>query len=121
MRDLVVVDQLVVAASIGVFDWEKKILQSVMISLELEHDCERAGQTDDLADALDYAAVCHSVQQVANRAHFELLESLAACIIDHLFNAYPALQGVRIRIDKPGAVPAARSVAIILYRSRRPE
>ncbi|HAE90434.1 MAG TPA: bifunctional dihydroneopterin aldolase/7,8-dihydroneopterin epimerase, partial [Idiomarina sp.] len=55
--DEVLIEGLEVDATIGVYDWEQDIQQKLIIDLTLAWDCQRAGQSDSIDDALDYAAV----------------------------------------------------------------
>jgi dihydroneopterin aldolase len=46
----------------------------------VELDLRRAGESDDLADTVDYGALCALVEQVVGAGHVALLEHLAEIV-----------------------------------------
>jgi dihydroneopterin aldolase len=118
MIDRILIDQLSVEARIGAFDWEKQIRQQILVSLELHADLQPAADTDRLDQAIDYAEVCDRVRQLVVANHYDLLECLALTLLRALFAGHSALERIVIRIDKPGAVAGALSVAVRMDRTR---
>lgn len=100
-------------AVIGCYDWERKIKQRLMIDLAMTTDFKAAAESDDLPDALDYAAISEQVISFVEKAEFQLLEALAVAIARDIFKTWPISQ-LRVDIDKPGAVPTASSVGVSL-------
>lgn len=115
--DSIFIEALEVEASIGVFEWEKKIKQKLLFDLELAVDLTLAGKSDDLANTVCYAQVSELVIKHTQSRHFDLLEALAEQVITQLFNAFP-IQTIQMKLAKPGAVPEAKSVGIKLVRQR---
>lgn len=115
MSDWVFVQGLKVDTVIGVFDWERRIRQRVVFDLDLQLDIQTAGQSDDLRDTVDYAAVSQRVIAFTNMASYELIESLAEAVASLLLREF-ALQRVRLRLSKPGAVPEADNVGVLIER-----
>ena len=62
---------------IGVYDWERGIRQCLRLDLTLGWDNRPAAAGDDLALALDYAALSERVQEFARESHFQLVETFA--------------------------------------------
>ena len=48
-------------AVIGVYEWERHIRQTLVLDLEMASDTARAAASDQIADALDYAAISQRV------------------------------------------------------------
>lgn len=119
-QSTVIIEHYEVDASIGVFEWEKKIPQRLIFDLELSGDFSAASVTDILEDAIDYAAVCKAINTVVSSRHFNLLESLAENVVDKLFSLFP-VQNLTLTINKPGAVPRAESVGVKIIRFRKDE
>lgn len=115
--DVVFVQGLQLEASIGVFDWEKTIRQRLIMDIELYTDFSAAAQSDALADAVDYGAVCERIHAVIRQDHYQLLESLADAIIWTLFEQFSVARIV-LRIHKPGAIPGTDSVGVKVDRRR---
>lgn len=104
---------------IGVYDWERRIRQAVVIDLEMGADIARAAESDDVADALDYKAVSKRVQQFVGESSFHLVETLteqvAALVLDEF-----SVPWVRVRLNKIGALRGAAGVGIVIERGHRP-
>ncbi len=113
--DRVVIEALEIPCVIGVWDWERKITQRVVVDLELHTDVTAAAASDALEDALNYAAVAERVQAFVVDAEAKLIERLAEGIAALILAEFGAAR-VRVRVAKPGAVPGARTVAVEIER-----
>jgi 7,8-dihydroneopterin aldolase/epimerase/oxygenase len=71
-----------VLARIGVLPGEREQDQPLEIDVDLVVDLAAAGASDDLADTVDYGAVCGAVQAVAAQEHVDLLERLAEVVAE---------------------------------------
>ena len=67
-----------VVARVGVLPIEREQDQPLEVDLDLAVDLRAAGESDDLADTVDYGAVCAAVERTARAGHVALLERLAA-------------------------------------------
>lgn len=66
----------------GVLAEEQVRAQPFQVDLELAVDLAPAGASDDLADTVDYGALCDAVRRVVAGEHHQLLERLAARIAE---------------------------------------
>ena len=103
--------------TIGVFEWEKQIRQKVLIDLEMQTDISVAAISDDINDALDYKAISAQVKSFAENSRFSLIETLADKIADLLLVEFN-IHHIKVTISKPAAVRHAKTVGIILEKSR---
>src|SRR5690625_5846213 len=55
--DTVFIKDLDIETVIGIYDWERKIRQTVRLNVEMQSDVAKAAATDHIDDALDYKAV----------------------------------------------------------------
>lgn len=115
--DKVFIEQLEVITTIGVYDWEQTIKQKLVLDIEMAHDNQPAGHSDDVADALDYSAVSSAVIEHIENGRFLLVERVAEEIAQLIMERF-SVPWVKIRLTKPGAVPQARGVGVIIERSR---
>ena len=117
--DKIILRGLPVGCVIGTLPAERTAPQTLFFDLELCGDFSRAGQTDDLNDAVDYTAVERCVKEYAAGTSFYLLERLAYACAGKLLAQFPLLSQVTLRIDKPDAPVESESVAleITLVRS----
>lgn len=67
-------------ASVGVLPEERERRQPVSIDVDVHVDVSAAALSDDLADAVDYGAVCAAVAAAVGAGHVDLLERLAALV-----------------------------------------
>ena len=117
-HDKVLVKGLSLDASIGVFEWEKKIKQRLIFDLELVCDFSKASESDDIHDAVNYAQVCEEIDKLIALKHYQLLEFLAERICCHLFDCFD-VSAIKLSIFKPEAVPKTTSVGVEVFRERK--
>ncbi len=101
--------------TIGVWEWEKAITQTLILDIELATDAKRAAENDDLTDALDYQAITERIQTYANEHTFQLIETLAERLAALILNEFET-SWVRIKLDKGQAVKGVKNVGIIIER-----
>ncbi len=115
--DKVFIEQLEVITTIGVYDWEQEIKQKLVLDIEMAHDNRLAGKSDDVADALDYAQVSQAVLEHIENGRFLLVERVAEEIAELIMERF-SVPYIKIRLTKPGAVPQAKGVGVIIERER---
>ncbi|GGY83483.1 dihydroneopterin aldolase [Marinobacter zhanjiangensis] len=115
MTDSVLIEGLVVEAVIGVYDWEREIRQQLRVDLEMAWDNRPAAASDEVRQALDYAAVSEHVQSFFEGCQPALLETAAEKLAADLMEAF-AVPALRLTLWKPGAVPAAHQVGVRIQR-----
>jgi dihydroneopterin aldolase len=116
MTDHVSVRDLAVSAVIGVHDWERKVEQTLIISVDMAADVARAASTDDLADALDYSAVAATIANVVRAGRFRLIETAAERVAERLLVDFP-LPWLRLEVRKP-IVGGGYTAAVTIERAR---
>lgn len=101
--DRIMIEDLQVYAYHGVAQEEKINGQMFMVSLQIGADLEKAAASDDLNNTLSYAAICNDVQMVLQSRKYNLIESAAMRIIEHLFRTYKGIAEIRVLLKKPWA------------------
>jgi len=104
----IIITGLEVFAYHGCTPEEKERGQDFLIDLEVEYDFSPAIAEDDLGRAVDYDALASAVHELASEERYDLLESLAARIGEHILDSTPA-ERVLVRVHKPDA-PMRREV-----------
>lgn len=118
--DKIFLRELKVDTIIGIWDWERKIRQTIVIDLEMSADIAKAAATDDIEDTLDYKGVAKRVQQFVAESSFQLVETLAERIAGVVRDEF-GVAWVRVQVHKPGAIRGSRDVGIDIERGERPE
>ncbi len=85
---------------VGVLDLERSQDQPLEIDLDLTVDLAPAGASDDLADTVDYGAVCDRVAATVGEGHVALLERLAARVADAVLAVDGRIAAVDVTIRK---------------------
>jgi dihydroneopterin aldolase len=71
--------------------------------------------SDGVEDTVDYSAVSDTVTKFIVGGEFHLLETLADGLARELLDCY-SLSWLRLRVSKPGAVPTADDVGVVVER-----
>jgi dihydroneopterin aldolase len=115
--DTIFLLDLRVETVVGIWDWERKIRQTVSIDLEMGADIKRAAATDDIDDTLNYKLVAKRVQQFVGDSSFQLVETLAENIADVVLNEFD-VPWVEVSVNKPGAIRGAKAVGVRIRRDK---
>jgi dihydroneopterin aldolase len=118
--DIIFLNNLKVDTVIGIYDWERKIKQSVIIDLEMATDIAKAAATDAIEDTLDYKAVAKRLIAFVSESEFQLVETLTERIAEIVLNEFN-VPWIKVRLNKQGAVRGARDVGIIIERGQKPD
>ncbi|OOV88466.1 dihydroneopterin aldolase [Oceanospirillum linum] len=113
--DRVFIEGLKVDALIGVYDWEREILQPLEFDIEMATDIRPAAASDELSLTLDYFSISQAITTLVKNASFKLIESLAEAV-SQLIREKFGVCWVKVKVSKPGAVPNTRNVAVQIER-----
>ena len=116
--DIVFLRDLRIDTVIGIYDWERRMRQTVVIDLEMSADIAAAAATDDIADALNYKSVAKRLIQFVGDSQFQLVETLAERCAGIIRDEY-GVRWVRLTLNKQGAVRGASDVGVIIERGVR--
>jgi dihydroneopterin aldolase len=116
MLDRILLTNVVVEALVGVHEHERQAKRPLVVDLELACDLDPAATNDDLTLTVDYSALTTRVRERCAVSSYRLIEALAADIVRACFED-ARVEGVKVTLRKPGAVPGA-DVAISLERRR---
>ena len=116
--DIVYLRDLRIDTVIGIYGWERRTRQTIILDLEMSADIARAAATDHIDDTLNYKAVAKRLIEFVGDSEFQLVETLAercAAIIREEFG----VAWVRLTLNKKGAVRGATDVGVIIERGER--
>lgn len=114
--DRIFLSQLEVDAIIGIWEWERRVKQTVRIDLEMGIDARVAAATDSLEDALDYRAVAKRLLAFVGESEYRLVETLVEAVARVIVTEFP-VPWVKVSVSKPGAIRGARDVGITVERT----
>lgn len=113
----ILIKNLKVETLIGVYAHEKLAPQALRLDLELRLDARQAARSDELADTVDYDAVCSRVREYSRQHAHELLERYTHQLGGELMRVFP-LRSLSITAWKhiAGWLPAEIAVRVELDR-----
>lgn len=114
--DKVFIKNLLVRGVIGVNDWERSVLQDILINVVVYTDIRAAADQDDVEKSVNYRTLAKKIQQHAETAARFTVEALANDLA-LLCLAEQGVKKVLVRVEKPGAVRFADSVGVEIERS----
>jgi dihydroneopterin aldolase len=85
---------------VGVLHHERAHDQPLELDLDLVVDLAAAGGSDDLADTIDYGAVCDGVVATVGERHVALLEALASRVADAVLALDGRIAAVEVAVRK---------------------
>ena len=117
MHDKVFIEGLEIEALIGIYDWERRIRQTLVFDIEMAFDNRIPAAGDDIALTLNYKDVSKRLIDYVGQSGFGLVETLAERCAEIILAEFD-VSHVRLKLSKPGAVRGARAVGVIIERSR---
>lgn len=113
--DYIYIRDLKVATVIGTHVWERQIKQTVSLNIEIGIDAASVALANDLQAGVDYATLAQTVTAFVERSKFLLIEALAEGISALILEEFP-VRFVKLDLAKPGAVPNAKAVGVVIER-----
>ena len=104
--DIIFLRNLKIDTVIGIYDWERRIKQTVILDLEMATDIKKAAKSDDIADTLDYKAIAKRVISFVEESEYKLVETLAERIAEIIVNEFK-VPWVKLSLNKIGAIRGA--------------
>jgi FolB domain-containing protein len=118
--DRIIIEDLRLRCIVGVNPDERTQAQDINLRLTLCTDLRPAGSSDDLADTVDYSVLEDDIRALVEGSRFFLIERLADEIA-RLCLRRPEVERVMVRLEKPGALRFARTVAVEIERTQADE
>ena len=116
-KDKILIKDLLLRGVLGLNDWERDKEQDILINLEVFLDARRAGQTDDVADSLNYRTLTKAIIAYVESSSHYLVEALATAVA-RIAVVDLGAERVIVRVEKVGALRFASSVGVEIERSR---
>lgn len=99
MKSKIILEDIKIYAYHGVLPEEAIIGNHYIVNLEVHSDLEKASQSDDLDDTINYAAINDIVHQEM-KIRSKLLEHVIGRIINQIENHFPQITFIKIKLTK---------------------
>ena len=115
MTDKIFLTALRTECIVGIWDWERKVKQTVVIDLEMACDIRKAALSDHIDDTVDYKNVSKRLLSFVGESQYQLVETLTENIARIVITEFD-VPWVRVRLNKQGAIRNSRDVGILIER-----
>ena len=116
--DTIFLHGLKVECVIGIWEWERRITQTLIFDLDIGFDTTAAAQSGTIEDTLSYREVAKRVTTYAQETRANLVETLAQGVARILLEEFDA-PWCKVRVNKRGAVTGATDVGVVIERGSR--
>jgi len=113
--DTVYIRGLKARTVVGIFEWERRLPQDVILDIDMSADIRAAAASDAIADTLNYKEVCKAVKAHVEASRYQLVETLAESITRLIVLEF-AVSRVSLVLNKKGALSDAADVGIRIDR-----
>ena len=115
MKDRILIRDLLARGIVGINPDERRERQDVLINVVLWVDTRAAAASDEIGSATNYRSVAKRILQHVEGEAPMLVERLASDLARLILTEF-AVDRVRVRVEKPGALRFARSVGVEIER-----
>ena len=103
---------------IGIYDWERKIPQTIQLDVEIGLPNSRACDTDNVEDTIDYAKIVARIQETLAAKPFSLVEALAEHVAQLIRNEFGA-PWVKVSVAKLGLIRGIKQLGVVIERGNK--
>ena len=103
---------------IGIYEWERKVPQTVQLDLEIGLPHSRACQTDDVADSINYADVAQRIRDTITQRDFNLVEALAEHVAQVVLTEFGS-PWIKVCVTKLAVVRGIKQLGICIERGQK--
>ncbi|HEY8539972.1 MAG TPA: dihydroneopterin aldolase [Steroidobacteraceae bacterium] len=115
--DKIFLSSLTTECIVGIWEWERRVKQTVIIDLEMAADIRKAAASDRIEDTIDYKKVAKRLLAYVGESQFHLVETLTENIAKVVITEF-GVSWVKVRLNKQGAIRGARDVGVEIERRR---
>jgi dihydroneopterin aldolase/D-erythro-7,8-dihydroneopterin triphosphate epimerase len=116
--DRIVIRDLLLRGIVGINPDERTKPQDILINITMWADTRPAAASDDIADAINYRTITKAIIAHIEAGEPMLVERLAAEVAGICFDSDSRVAEVEVALEKPGALRFARSVGVVIRRTR---
>jgi dihydroneopterin aldolase len=100
---------------------ERSLGQKFIINATLTTNLQKAGESDDLHDTINYAAVYTDIKTIVEGKPHLLIESVAETVANKILNSHKSVEDVTIRVEKPHVAVegVVESLGIEVFRRQK--
>jgi len=116
--DVIFISDLRLDILIGVYDWERKVPQTVQLDLEIGIPDAGQPRSDRIRETIDYARVIESIKASLTQDRFLLVERLAEHLAQLVMTEFK-VPWVKVSVSKLAVEKDVKRVGITIERGSR--
>lgn len=113
--DKIFLSALNVECIVGIWEWERRVKQNIVIDIEIAADIRRAAATDHIDSTVNYKDLAKRLLSFVGDSQYQLVETLTEKIAELIITEF-RVPWVRVKLNKQGAIRGARDVGIEIER-----
>ncbi|MDR2017033.1 MAG: dihydroneopterin aldolase [Burkholderiales bacterium] len=117
-NDHILIRELKLETLIGVYPWEKKLPQTVLLDLDIGIGSAKVFESGLLEDALDYSQVVKRLKMLAEKHDCLLLERFTEAVAQIVLKEFHA-PWVRVQARKLALLPGVKEIGVEIVRGKR--
>ena len=115
MKDSIIIKNIESLCLIGINPDEKINPQPIIINLKLLTSFNKASQSDQIIDTIDYSKLVKSIKEFISKSKYNLLETLGDKLVKKILKN-KKIKEVEIELIKPNALIESENVSVIITR-----
>lgn len=116
--DIIFIEDFRVETLIGIYEWERRVPQTIQLDIEIGNPRSRAASTDKIEDTIDYGAVVSRIEETLKQQHFLLLERLAEHLASMILSEFKA-PWVKVSVAKLQLLRGVKRLGVTIERGAR--
>ena len=117
IRRTVLIKDFVINEIIGIHEHEKINKQKIIFNIVIDVNQNTLPDENNLSSIVDYEIIVNKLEKLARNKKYNFLESLVEDSFKEIFED-KRINSVKIKIEKPDAIPNAKSVGVEVFKSR---
>jgi FolB domain-containing protein len=114
----VVIRDLKLEMSAGIYEHEKVKYQSVIVNVKLDVFTNLNASLENIEEVVSYEDIIKQIEKLAVKQHYNLLERFAEDIARMCLNFDNKIQAAEVSVEKPDIIENVTSVGIHIKRHR---
>ena len=111
--DLLQIKGLRIDTRIGIHAWEQKLLQTLLIDIEIPINTENCH--DQIVNTIDYDKLCQKLSAYITNNSFNLIETVANHVANLITKEFK-VNKLTVTVSKPFAIQNAANISITIRR-----